>query len=783
MFQLLDRYLVREILLPFFLGLVVLTFVLEIPPILREAESLIAKGVASGIVARVLFLLLPQALSLTIPMALLLGILIGLGRLSADREFVALQACGVSLFRLLRPIALLAALATAATAYETIVALPNNNQTFRTITFGVVADKLEKNVKPHVFFDDFPNRVIYVRDLPPTGGWRDVFLADATSGDKTMAYFAEEGRIIVDRARKTVTLQLLNGRQHVTRLSQPDEYEVTEFEKIELKLDPAAVFPPPPSKGAPEMTIAELKARAAEVRAQGHRPYVEQFMIQLKFSLAFACPVLALIGLALGVSNRKDGKLASFVLGFAVIFVYYVLLYFSRALSFGGWISPSAAPWIPNIVLGAAGIALALWRARSADQPIRISIPMFWQRRAGRPSGAPRSAARLARQRIVLVIRVPHVRIPRPSLLDLYVSRQYLRIFLFGVVGLLGIFYISTFMEHAEKLFRGTATTSLLLRFLYFSTPQFVYFVIPMSALIATLVTIGLMTKNSELIVMKACGVSLYRTAVPLLLVAIMWSAVLFGLQEQVLPFSNREAKRLENVLRGFSNQTFGLSNRHWIVATDGGLYHYESFDPRTNSFTQLTAYRIDSRAWRLDSLTYAKDVSLSHDQHASAAWRGRQGWTRDFVSTKRGTVERTSVKYTPFAEQDLPLEPPSYFKTENLEPEWMTYGQLKRYVTQLRSSGFNAVPDMVALQRKVSFPLVTLVMTLLAVPFAVTTGRRGALYGIGVGIVLAIVYWTTLSVFAAMGAGGLIAPMLAAWAPNILFGAAAAYLVLTVRT
>jgi lipopolysaccharide export LptBFGC system permease protein LptF len=89
----------------------------------------------------------------------------------------------------------------------------------------------------------------------------------------------------------------------------------------------------------------------------------------------------------------------------------------------------------------------------------------------------------------------------------------------------------------------------------------------------------------------------------------------------------------------------------------------------------------------------------------------------------------------------------------------------------------------MVALQRKVSFPLVTLVMTLLAVPFAVTTGRRGALYGIGVGIVLAIVYWTTLSVFAAMGAGGLVPPMLAAWAPNILFGAAAAYMVLTVRT
>ena len=89
----------------------------------------------------------------------------------------------------------------------------------------------------------------------------------------------------------------------------------------------------------------------------------------------------------------------------------------------------------------------------------------------------------------------------------------------------------------------------------------------------------------------------------------------------------------------------------------------------------------------------------------------------------------------------------------------------------------------MVQLQRKVAFPFITLIMTLLAVPFAVTTGRRGALYGIGIGIVLAITYWTMQSVFAAVGAGGVISPVLAAWAPNILFGAAAVYMMLTVRT
>jgi lipopolysaccharide export LptBFGC system permease protein LptF len=112
-----------------------------------------------------------------------------------------------------------------------------------------------------------------------------------------------------------------------------------------------------------------------------------------------------------------------------------------------------------------------------------------------------------------------------------------------------------------------------------------------------------------------------------------------------------------------------------------------------------------------------------------------------------------------------------------------MSYTQLRGYTNQLRATGFDVVEQQVALARKVSFPFVTLIMTLIAVPFAVTTGRRGAMYGIGVGIVLAIAYWVTISVFAAFGTGGLMAPTLAAWAPNLLFGAGAAYLLLTVRT
>ena len=440
-------------------------------------------------------------------------------------------------------------------------------------------------------------------------------------------------------------------------------------------------------------------------------------------------------------------------------------------------------------MLGAAGVALVVWRAGSADQPIRFSLPRFWRGRDRDPStpGAPPAASR--GRRVVIVVKIPHLDWPRPGLLDLYVMRQYLSIFLLSFGALVGIFYISTLIDLADKLFGGVAPLALLLRYFYFATPQFVYYIIPMAALVATLVTVGLLTKNSELIVMRACGISLYRSALPLLLFALIFSGTLFELQERVLPDSNREAARLNGIIRGYPMQTFGVLSRQWIIGRSGDIYHYEFFDPRLNQFNRLSMFHLNEATWKLDSLIFAKEASLMKragaDGQPVLMWMAHDGWTRTFTTARptRRRAERPVVTFATYAEKAISLEPPAYFKTDEPEADRMTYGQLKHYIGELQASGYHVVPYVVQLQRKIAFPFVTLIMTLIAVPFAVTTGRSGAIYGIGAGIVLALVYWTTLSIFGALGAGGWISPALGAWAPNILFGAAAAYLLLTVRT
>src|SRR5262249_10318811 len=159
-------------------------------------------------------------------------------------------------------------------------------------------------------------------------------------------------------------------------------------------------------------------------------------------------------------------------------------------------------------------------------------------------------------------------------------------------------------------------------------------YIIPMAALVATLVTIGLLTKNSELIVMRACGISLYRSALPLLVFGVLFSGVLFELQERVLAEWNREAQRLNAIMRGYPVHLVGVLNRQWIVGKSGDIYHYQAFDPRRNQFTQLALYHLNDGAFRLDRLTYAGDVALSQQNgEDSFTWIARNGWTRAFTT------------------------------------------------------------------------------------------------------------------------------------------------------
>lgn len=778
----LDRYIIREIIPPFVIALLVFTFILIIPFILDLAEQMIAKGVPGTTILRLILMLVPMSLALTIPMALLIGMLVAFGRLSSDREVVVMMACGLSPYRLLRPVLVFAVICWGLDSWVLLRAMPDGNQASREITQEIAMDRAEGEVRPRVFFEDFPGIVLYVRQVPPSGGgWEDVLAADTSNPSQPIIFLARRGRMVVDRQAKTIQMVLEEGTRHTTKLDDPNAYQILRFDSTIVSLNPESVFPlVGPPRGERELDVAGLQARIIELKAAGLSPHNTIMELHKKFSIPIACFVFAVLGVALGASNRKDGKMASFVLGTGVIFIYYVIMFTAIALTKGGWMPAWLSMWLPNIFLGAAAIVLLVTRSRSADQPITIWLPAWWLRRTAAATASPANGTALPApsRRPVVVFRIPQFDLPRPNLLDIYVGKQYLRILGMTIVGLLGLFYISTFIDLSDKLFKGQTTVSQLLEFLAWSTPQFLAYIIAIAVLLSALVTIGLLTKNSELIVMRACGISLYRTMLPLVAFAAGASVILFAMEERLLATSNGRAERLRHIIRTGSPQTFDVINRKWLVGRNGEVYHYQYYDQRGRDLNGLSVFKYDAATHTVSHRLFAQRAEYEPNQDGTSInWRLQQGWSREFGG------EADIKTFERFTTKTVPLESPDYFVTEAPAPERMSYRQLRGYITELRASGYDVLENEVGLYRKIAFPFVTLVMTLIAVPFAVTTGRRGAMYGVGIGIVLALVYWTMISVFAAFGAAGLINPMLAAWAPNLVFGAAAAGLLLTVRT
>jgi LPS export ABC transporter permease LptG/LPS export ABC transporter permease LptF len=781
--RLIDRYLIREVLPPFFLSLGVFTFILAVQPMLDSAERLLSKGAPLPTVGFLLLNLLPQSLAVTIPIALLAGLLMGLGRWSGDREAVALLACGVSPQRLLRPVLALALLVGAIDLYVLLEAVPNANQTFREVTYRLLTQQVESDIKPRQFYEGFPGMVVYVREIKPGSVWSGVLIADTSRLGRPSVTLAETGHLVMDDKERKIDVVLRGAKTYAPGMD-PDIYDVRTGDPERVQISAEQVYGAGTVvRGLAEKTVVELRSDIVKKIEKGESPHNEIMFIHQKFAFPVACLVFALLALPLGLHTRKEGRLAGLTLGLAVLFVYYGLHSMAEGGAKGHVVPADLARWIPNLVLAPLGILAIWWRSRARGQELAMPVPGWVARlTAGTPA---KTAAGAEPGRVVVVIRLPALPFPRPRLLDLYVSGRYLRIIALAFVALLGLYYISTFIDKSEKLFKGQATGAMMVEFLWYSTPQFIVLLMPMATLVAVLATIGGLTRTSELTVMRACGVSLYRVAMPLVLMAFVWSGILFLLDERVVAHSNRRAAQLDDAIRGRAPRTVDAANRNWLAGIDR-VYYFIAFDPNRRVLHRVSVFETATQPFRLVRHMFteraaapASSAQAQASETTLVPWQAERGWIQEFeaAATPSGSSRET------FQQRPLLLATPETFGGDRLDAELMTFGQLRAHVRRLGASGFNIEQERLSLYRKIAFPLGTVVMTLLAVPFAVTTGRRGALYGIGLAIVLAVLHAGAETVFGFLGTAGTLPPPLAAWATNILFAAGAAYLTLTVRT
>jgi LPS export ABC transporter permease LptG/LPS export ABC transporter permease LptF len=776
------RYILKEVLWHGLIGASVFTFVIFMRELTRILEAVVRNSAPFPSVAEIFFLTLPAALKVTIPMGVLVGILLGLSRMAADSEVTAMRASGVSVRKFLKIISVFGIAAWVLALVNTVIVEPRSAAALAVLQNKLAATQISFEVQPHVFYEGFKNHVLYVEDVSSVSGaavWKNVFDADISTPGTPKITIAKEA-VVSASGTDAIRLHLINGETHDTNSRAPDQYTITTFQETDIVISQ----PPIPKPAQDAVPVAQLSTQ--ELYRQKYNPnkeFARWYWIEFNRRLALptACLVLVLIGIPLGLSAKKGGKGAGFLLTIVLVFIYYFVSIIGVSLARGGKISPVLGVWMANIVFGLIGVVLL---SRTDRIPVELGLGQMllgqfkdvlgklFNAKADDPANGSRRRGRLFSTRF-------------PLILDDYVLRSFVSYLLLILSSLLVLFLVFTYFELLSDIVRKKIPLLTQLEYLLNFVPSVLYQITPLAVLLTVLVMFGLMQKSNEITAMKATGVSIYRTVIPILIIACTLAGGLFVLDQWYLPYANKRVETLRNMIKGKPAQTYLRPDRKWIFGeskkhSDGTvenrkIYYYEAFDPDRNTFGSVSVFELNPRTFQMVKRVYAARARWA--EHL-AKWTFENGWQRTWSNPPGADLQQDYRKFdvSTFAELN---EPPTYFKKEVLQSSEMNYDELRRYIYDLQQGGFDVVRLRVQLQKKIAFPLITLVMAVLAVPFALSGGRRGALSGVVVALVIGVTYVLTSSLFEAMGNVSQLPPLIAAWSPDLIFGLAGGYLIM----
>ncbi len=791
--RLLDKYICREVGSHAFLGFTVFTFVLFIPQLVRLMDLIVRHSGGFSTVALLFLCLFPPALIFTIPMAVLVGVLIGLGRLSADSEVVALHASGIGLRRLLAPIGCLALACSAATMGITFWLSPASVRTLHRLQDQILASQAPFAVQPRVFDERFPHLVLYVRDVGAAAThWSGVFLAGSGGQTGSAITTAEDAQIIQGSEKGDFEIHLGAGSTHEYDPADLARYNVSTFGEMAF---PFEISSPSTTPKNSALTNAEQPVSALLAdRSSGWRDARVEF--QNRIALPAACLVFALLGVPIGVRPRRGGRAAGLVLTLILIGGYYFLYVTGDHFARQGKIAPWAGIWIANIVAALLGL-IFLRRIENIRKPNRaiawVDKLLSRRHKAPLPQSTPLIApngkaletangitlnGQAASAKTALSLR----KIPGagravwfPMLFDVYLLRRFFFYFFLLLAAFVLIFDAFTLFDLLGDISKNHISALTVIKYFRFLVPFMVYSLAPLAILVATLVTLAVLAKNNEVIAFKASGISLYRLVLPLTLAGCLIAAGMFSLSETYLPYANQRQDALRNEIKGRPAQTYFEPTHQWIFGENEKIYNYEFFDSAAKLFGGLNVFEVDPATFQIRRRVYASRATWDQEENT---WILTGGWVRDFDA---GRV----VRYTPFTAFSVPElnEPPSYFRREVLQSDQMNWRELGSYIASLRQAGFDTSRLSVQWQEKFAFPLIAAIIVFLGAPFAFLTGTRGAIGGLAVALSIGIAYRAAAALLEAMGTAGLLPPFLAGWAPDAIFSFLAVYFFLKMPT
>lgn len=779
-----DRYLVKELVSPFLFGGALFTFFLVIDRLYHLTELVITKGVPFHLVLQLLVYMLPSFLAYTLPMACLVAVLLAGGRLAGDLEIIAFKAAGVSVMRLFRPIMAAALVVGVLTGVLTLFLNPIANEEFQRQLFRIFQSRALSGLQERVFNATFGDIIIYVEDVSASQvALRGLLVSDERDPKISRIITAREGRLLSDEENRRLTLRLINGAVNEADVlpattpatpgatpgstggaAGPARYRYTNFSIYDMSLSVESPLKGSQKGDKPErdMSMSALLTRIAELSQDP--PNSAPFKVELhkRFAFPAAALVFALVAFPLAVRSHRGGRSVALAASLVILVSYYLVLTMLEGMALRGRLPPAVAIWAPNVGFGAIGLTLLVATAREWTMP---TLPLAW-------GALDRALGLLPRREATAETRVVAAGRGSTHILDRYLVREFLVFVSIGLGVAAALFVVVDLLQTLDRYLRVKPPLIFIVEHFLYRLPAALHDGLPVVMLVATIFLFLALSRYHEFTAMKAAGISLYRVSAPILLMG-LGVAVSAGLfQELFLPRLNELGEEVDRVkIRGQLPRYLQSRQRLWLRSADSRFFRVELLNPGTNDMYGVTVLELDKQFRLLSRL----DTRRAH-------------WTPDGWELTDGAVREimgnNNVETLPFTTTALAMQEDIDEFTRIQKPVTsMSYWELRDYVAKLEAAGFQVKKYLVELYSKVSFPLVNLVMVLVAIPFALQAPRGGRLFGIGLAIAIMAGYLVVHYVALAFARADLLPPLVAAWTANVIFFGIGTSLFLRART
>src|SRR6266850_1715822 len=668
------------------------------------------------------------------------AVLLAGGRLAGDLEIIAFKAAGVSTLRLFRPVLAAALVVTAVTAAITLVINPIANQEFQRQLFKILQARATSGLAERVFNPTFGDVIIYVEDVSASQvALRGLLVSDERDNKISRIITAREGRLLTDEENRRITLRLINGavseadvlpaapavpttnlkvmRPPLSGAASAERYRLTNFSIYDMSLSVDSPLKSAAKADKPEkdLPLAALEERIVELTNDRYAQAPYKVEWHKRFAFPLAALVFALVAFPLAVRSHRGGRSIALVGSLAILVAYYVVLTSLEGPALRTRVPAWLAIWAPNIIFTVIGAVLLVVTSREWRLP---SLRVLWR--------VLNAAGRAMPQRRRGPVRASVGGRDSTHILDRYLLRELLAFMGVGLAVAGTLFVVVDLLQTLDRFIRNKPPLIFVLEHFVYRLPAALQQGLPVVMLVATIFLFLALTRAHELTAMKAAGMSLYRVAAPVLLLSVL-VALISGLFQELLPRLNELGDEVDNVkIRGNLPRHLQSRERLWLRTGDSRFYRVELLNPAANDMYGVTVLEVDQKTFRLKSRLDARRAHWTPD-----GWELTDGAFREFGPG--GEVQTVPFVMTAV---DLQDDIDAFTKVQK-QTGAMSYRELRDYIARLEATGFHVKKYMVELYSKLSFPLVNLVMVLVAIPFSLQSPRGGRLFGVALAIAI----------------------------------------------